>query len=152
MARTDTASRIIKATPQAVYAALVDPQALVSWLPPSGMSGRIETFDAREGGGYRMVLTYEEADARAAKSSQNTDVVEAKFVSLVPGQRVAQQVEFASDDPAFAGIMTMTWSLEPVPGGTQVTITAENVPSGISKEDHDAGLRSSLENLAGYLE
>jgi uncharacterized protein YndB with AHSA1/START domain len=150
--RTDTASRTIRATPRAVYSALVDPQALVLWLPPAGMSGNMEKFDLREGGVYRMVLTYEDVDPRTAKSSDNTDVVEARFTVLLPGERVAQQIDFESDDPAFAGTMTMIWDLKPVAGGTQITITAQNVPHGISKQDHDAGLNSSLENLANYLE
>lgn len=150
--RTDTASRTIKATPQTVYSALVDPQALVAWLPPAGMSGHMEKFDLREGGSYRMVLTYEDADPRTAKSSDNTDVVEARFTVLIPGECVAQQIDFESDDPAFAGTMTMSWNLKPVAGDTQITIIAENVPRGIRKQDHDAGLASSLENLANYLE
>src|ERR1700761_2523593 len=65
MARTDTASRIIAAPPELVYAALVDPEALTAWLPPDGMSGRFERFDARPGGSYRLVLTY--ADASTAR-------------------------------------------------------------------------------------
>jgi uncharacterized protein YndB with AHSA1/START domain len=61
MARTVTASRIIAAPPDRVYAALVDPEALSAWLPPDGMSGRFERFDARPGGSYRLVLTYTDA-------------------------------------------------------------------------------------------
>jgi hypothetical protein len=65
---------------------------------------------------------------------------------------VVQAVEFRSDDPAFAGTMTGTWSVTPVEGGTLVELRADDVPSGISAEDHAAGLASSLENLARYLE
>ena len=56
MVRTDTASRVIAASREAVYAAFVDPEALMAWLPPDGMSGRLERFDARPGGSYRLVL------------------------------------------------------------------------------------------------
>lgn len=66
--------------------------------------------------------------------------------------RVVQEVIFVSDDPAFAGTMTMTWEATAIEGGTRVAITAAGVPQGISAEDHAAGLASSLENLAGYLE
>lgn len=62
-----------------------------------------------------------------------------------------QSVEFESADAAFSGEMTMTWSFEPESAGTRVTITADNVPAGIGKADHDEGLRSSLENLARYV-
>ena len=57
-------------------------------------------------------------------------------------------VEFESEDPNYAGFMKMTWALEPLTEGTQVTIVCENVPEGVRKEDHDEGLRSTLENLA----
>jgi hypothetical protein len=65
---------------------------------------------------------------------------------------VVQAVGFVSDDPDFAGTMTMTWEVTPVDGGSRVDIRAEDVPAGISAEDHAAGLASSLANLAAYLE
>jgi len=65
---------------------------------------------------------------------------------------IVQAVEFQSEDPAFAGEMIMTWTLAAVPEGTKVTIVCENVPEGIRKEDHDIGLRSTLENLAIFTE
>ena len=68
------------------------------------------------------------------------------------GERVPQAVAFISDDPAFAGTMTMTWEVLEVGDGTHIRITAEDVPDGISAEDHAEGLSSSLANLAGYLE
>jgi uncharacterized protein YndB with AHSA1/START domain len=150
--RTDTASRVIAAAPDRVYAALVDPEALVTWLPPDGMTGRLERFDARPGGSYRLVLTYADASAARGKSSADSDIVDARFVDVVPGVRVVQAVDFVSDDPANAGTMTMTWELAALDAGTRVDIRADDVPVGISAEDHAAGLASSLANLATYLE
>ena len=150
--RTDRGSRVIAAPPSSVYDALVDPDALVSWLPPEGMTGRLERFDLRPGGSYRMVLTYDDPSTAAAKSTADSDVVDVRFVDIVPGERVVQAVDFESDDPAFAGTMTMTWQVVPVNGGTRVDVTAEDVPPGISAEDHAAGIASSLANLAAYLE
>ncbi|MBN2623476.1 MAG: SRPBCC family protein, partial [Acidimicrobiales bacterium] len=152
MPRTDSASRVITAPREQVYDALVDPDALVVWLPPGGMTGRIEQFDARPGGSYRMVLTYTDPSASGGKSTPDADVVEGRFIELVPGVRVVQAVDFVSDDPAYAGTMTMTWALDPVDGATRVDITADDVPDAISAEDHAAGLASSLANLASYLE
>jgi uncharacterized protein YndB with AHSA1/START domain len=153
MTRTDTASRVINAPRERIYRAFVDPESLVRWLPPAGMSARMDKFDPRVGGGYRMTLTYDAPDASVqGKSSKNSDVVEGRFTELVPNERIVQVTEFDSDDPAFAGAMTMTWSLADAPGGTEVTIRADNVPEGISKQDHDAGLKSSLENLAAFSE
>jgi uncharacterized protein YndB with AHSA1/START domain len=152
MPRTDNASRVIAAGHQEVYAALVDPEALTAWLPPQGMTGAVERFDARPGGSYRMVLKYSDPSASRGKAAPDADVVEARFVDLVPGVRVVQAVDFVSDDPAYAGTMTMTWEVTAVDGGTRVDITADNVPDGISAEDHAEGMISSLDNLAEYLE
>ena len=100
MTRTDTAARIIAASPDLVYDALVNPEALVAWLPPSGMTGRMDYFDARAGGSYRMELTYSDPSAQG-KSTADTDVVEVRYVELRPGVRVVQAVDFVSDDPSF---------------------------------------------------
>jgi uncharacterized protein YndB with AHSA1/START domain len=149
--RTDRASRVVDAPVAKVFAALVERGALEAWLPPRGMTARIERFDARPGGSYRLVLTYSEAPDAPGKSSADSDVVEARYVDIVPDDRVVQAVDFVSDDPAFAGTMTMTWAVRATDGGTLVEITADDVPDGISADDHAAGLASSLENLAGYV-
>jgi uncharacterized protein YndB with AHSA1/START domain len=151
MPRTDAASRVISAPPERVYAAFIDQAALLSWLPPDGMTGRFERFDPRPGGSYRLVLTYADPSVSRGKATDHSDVVEARFVELVPGVRVVQAVDFDSDDPAYAGTMTMTWEVAAVDGESRVDITADDVPDGISPEDHATGLASSLANLAGYL-
>lgn len=152
MPRTDTASRVVAAPPERVYAAFVDPDALTVWLPPTGMSGRFERFDPRPGGTYRLVLTYDDPSTSPGKATANSDIVEARFVELVPGERVVQAIDFVSDDPSYSGTMTMTWRVTPVQEGTRVDFIATDVPDGISAEAHAAGLASSLENLAGYIE
>ena len=88
MVRTDRASRVVAAPPGRVWAALVDPEALLAWLPPGGMTARFERFDARPGGSYRMVLTYSDASGAPGKATADSDVVEARFVDIVPGERV----------------------------------------------------------------
>jgi uncharacterized protein YndB with AHSA1/START domain len=116
------------------------------------MTGRFERFDARPGGSYRMVLTYSDASGAPGKATAESDIVEARFVDIVPGERVVQAVDFVSDDASYAGTMTMTWEVTAVDAGTRVDIVAEDVPDGISAEDHAAGLASSLTNLAAYVE
>jgi uncharacterized protein YndB with AHSA1/START domain len=143
---------VVAAPPERVYAAFVDPDALLEWLPPEGMTGRFDRFDARPGGSYRLILTYADASAAAGKATPDSDVVEARFVDLVPGERVVQAVDFVSDDPAYAGTMIMSWELAAVDSGTRVEIRADDVPDGISAEDHAIGLASSLANLAAYVE
>ena len=103
-------------------------------------------------GASRMVLTYADASASPGKATAATDIVESRFIALVPGVRVVQAVDFVSDDPTYAGTMTMRWEVTEVDAGTRVDIIADNVPDGIAVKDHAAGLASSLMNLAEYLE
>ena len=98
-----------------------------------------------------MVLTHDDASTALGKANAHSDIIEARFVDIVPDVRVVWAVDFVADDPAYAGTMTMTWALTPTEVGTRVDIRAEHVPSGISAEDHVAGLASSLANLAAHL-
>jgi uncharacterized protein YndB with AHSA1/START domain len=151
--RVDSASRVINAPPADIYRAYVNPEALVRWLPPTGMKGRIETFDPRNGGEYRIVLTYVDPKHTAAgKTTRDADVVRGRFLELVPDRRIVQSVYFESTDSRFAGEMTLTWQLNPAPEGTTVEIVAENVPDGIAPADHEAGFAATLENLAAFVE
>ena len=152
MPRTDSASRVIAAPLTQVFAALVDRDALLAWLPPEGMTARFERFDPRPGGSYRLILTYLDPSGAPGKGTADADIVEARYIDVVPDARVVQAVDFVSDDPAFAGTMTMTWEVSAIAEGTMVAITAEDVPDGISAQDHATGLASSLANLAEYVE
>jgi hypothetical protein len=71
---------------------------------------------------------------------------------LISDERNVQLIEFETEDATFAGAMTMTWTLTVVPEGTEVTIICENVPYAIRQEDHDEGMKSTLENLAAFTE
>jgi uncharacterized protein YndB with AHSA1/START domain len=150
--RTDSASRVIMASPQTIYQSFINPESLVSWLPPKGMSGHIDMFEPREGGTYRVTLTYQIDHSNPGKTSENTDVFQGEFLKLVPEKLIVQSVKFDSNDPAFLGEMTQKWFLETTSEGTKVTIVCENVPEAIRKEDHYAGLMSTLENLANFTE
>jgi uncharacterized protein YndB with AHSA1/START domain len=114
--RTDSASRVMKAWPQTIYDSFLDPDALVRWLPPKGMNARLETFEPREGGMYRMALNYKGSDHPVlGKAAEDSDVVEGRFIELAVNERIVQLIEFESDDSTFEGTMKMTWSLTPVP-------------------------------------
>jgi uncharacterized protein YndB with AHSA1/START domain len=146
-------SRVINATPRKIYQALLDPQAVAAWRPPAGMSMRIDAFEPRAGGVFRITLEYLDADhAVRGKTSEHADVVCGRFVALVPDERVVEAVEFESDDPEFAGTMLLTTTLIAVSGGTEVTIRVDSAPRGIRAEDHAAGMRSTLNNLAAFTE
>jgi uncharacterized protein YndB with AHSA1/START domain len=150
--RTDTASRLIAASPEAIYRALLDADSLMAWLPPAGMRGRALLFEPWQGGRFRIELRYESAapPGGQGKTAARSDISAGRFLALEPGRRVVQSVRFESEDPLYAGEMVVTWSIEPAAAGTLVTVIAENVPAGISAADHEAGLASSLENLARH--
>ena len=148
--RIDHAKRLIHAPPAKVAEAFARPDQYMQWLPPAGMTGRALVYDFREGGRYRIELTY--ASPGAGKTSERTDISHGRFLALDPGRRIVMSVEFDSADPAFAGEMIMTWTFAPACRGTEVTVTAEQVPAGISAEDHAEGLNSTLENLARHVE
>lgn len=151
--RVDSGSRLIAAPAHTVYAALIDGEAVATWLPPAGMTGRLLEFDPRPGGAFRMELTFrDKSHTTAGKTSAGSDLVEGHFVRLTPDRDIVQRFTFRSDDPAFGGEMTMTWSLAAKGSGTRVTVAATDVPPGISPVDHQTGLTSSLANLAAYTE
>lgn len=150
MERVDEARSVVPAPPERVFAALTDGAARASWLPPDGMTAQVERFDARAGGGYRMVLSYDDPSV-PGKSGAGRDVVEVAFVELVAPERVVEAVEFGSDDPDLAGTMTMTWTVAEHPEGSTVTVTARDVPPGIDRDVHEAAFRSTLEHLAEHL-
>ena len=150
--RVDIASKLIHASASTIYRAFATPGAMETWLPPEGMTGRMLAFAFREGGSYRMRLTYDEPQHTPGKTSGDADEVEVYFVKLVPDERIEQAVTFKSEDPAFSGEMRITWTLESVQNGTFVTVRCENVPTGIRREDHQAGLSSTLSNLAAFAE
>ncbi len=152
MTRTDRASLLIHADRERVFAALTDPEALMQWLPPRGMHGRFERFDMRNGGSYRLVLTYDDAAGAPGKTSADSDVSEVRIARIIPEERIVQEVDFESDDPAFQGTMQMEWSLRSGSEGTTVEFEARDVPEGVRARDHAEGLTSSLSNLAAYLE
>jgi uncharacterized protein YndB with AHSA1/START domain len=147
------ASRLIPAPADKVYAAFVDRAALLAWLPPGEMTGRIDSFDARVGGGYRMSLFYPPHEGKLrGKTADREDRVAVRFVELVPPRRIVEAISFETDEPALAGEMTMTVSFDETPGGTRVALVFDNLPPGLRPEDNDAGAQISLAQLARRFE
>lgn len=146
-------SRVIRARPEELYEAFIDPAALVAWLPPAEMTGDIHEFDARVGGGYRMSLFYPPNERIfRGKTSDKEDMVNVRFVELAPPRRIVEAVSFVTTDPAFFGEMTLTATFEEVSGGTEVTLVFKDLPPGLRAEDNEAGSRLSLEQLARRFE
>jgi uncharacterized protein YndB with AHSA1/START domain len=150
MARVDAAAKLISAPATRLYLAFSQPGAMERWLPPEGMTGEMLEFDFREGGHYRMRLRYKEPQHTPGKTSADTDEVCVKITKLVANELIVQSVAFESNDVQFAGEMTIRWSFTPTEGGTLVEVRCENVPAGVRPEDHEAGLTSTLRNLAAF--
>jgi uncharacterized protein YndB with AHSA1/START domain len=144
--------RIIKASPEKLYAAFMDPAALLTWLPPAPMTGRLHAFDARPGGGYRLSLFYPPDERRfRGKTGEREDRVDVRFVELVPARRMVEAATFDTVDPALQGEMTITVTFEPMGDATTVTFHCANLPPGLRPDDNEAGTRLSLEQLARYM-
>ena len=134
-----------------MYAALVDPGAIARWRVPAGMSSVVHEFEAREGGRFRISLSYAAPDA-VGKSAAHTDTYHGHFAELVPGERVVEVLEFETDDPALRGTMTMTTTLADAGDGTDVVMLHEGIPAGVSAGDNEVGTRMALANLAALVE
>ncbi|MEM9954637.1 MAG: SRPBCC family protein [Chloroflexota bacterium] len=145
--------RLIKSNNETIYKAFLNQDMVVQWLPPDEMTGLVHEFDASEGGVFRITLRYDEkASSQSGKTSDNEDTFQGYFDELIPNQKIVQIVTFESDDPAFAGEMTMTITLTERNDGTQVTVVCENIPQGIRPQDNAAGWSSSLDKLAKLVE
>jgi len=148
---TTRVQRQIAASRAKVYAALIDGRAVRQWMVPDGMSSEVHHFDGREGGTFRISLTYQKADA-VGKTSAHTDTHHGRFIELVPNERVVQSVEFETDDPSLQGEMTLRFELHEANGGTELRATHQGVPSGVPPADNALGWRMALDKLAALVE
>ena len=148
---TTTTLRHVNAPREKVYRALLDADAVTTWMVPDGMTSHVHAFDAREGGSFRISLTYDEPGG-SGKTTAHTDTYHGRFARLVPGERVVQTMEFETDDPAMRGEMKVTYTLTDAGGGTDVLAVHDDVPPGVSPADNEIGWRMSLDKLAAYVE
>jgi uncharacterized protein YndB with AHSA1/START domain len=148
---TTRVSRHVNAPRSVIYRALLDAGAIERWRVPSGMTGEVHEFDPREGGAFRVSLTYD-APGQAGKSASQTDTYHGHFARLVPDRQVVEVFEFETADPALAGEMTMTTTLTDADGGTDVLVVHEGVPASVPPQDNETGTRMALANLAALTE
>lgn len=142
----------IKAPRARVYRALTDAGAVSQWMVPDGMASEVHSFDAREGGTFRVSLTYEDP-TNVGKTSAHTDTYHGRFVKLVPNEQVVWVVEFETADPAMRGEMTITFTLTEGPEDrTELFAFHEGLPRGLSTADNELGWRMSLAKLATLVE
>ncbi len=134
--------RVLRASPDRVYRAFLDPDAMAKWLPPHGFTGKVHQMDARVGGGYRMSFT----NFGTGKSHS----FGGHFTELTPGSRIRYTDTF--DDPSMPGEMPVTVSLRAVICGTEIEIVQEGLPAAIPVEFCHLGWQESLQLLAQLVE
>ncbi len=135
----------------AVYRALTDAESVATWMAPDGMTSEVHAFEAREGGAFRISLTYD-APTGTGKTSAQTDTYHGRFVKLVPDEEVVEVVEFETDDPAMRGEMTITFTLSDADGGSDLLAVHDDLPPGLSPADNELGWSMSLAKLAALVE
>src|SRR5829696_8140396 len=144
MANTNTVRlhRVLRAPPERVYRAFLDPDAMAKWLPPNGFTGKAHHLDARVGGTYRMSFTN--------FGTGHGHSFGGKFLELVPGERIRHTDTF--DDPNLAGEMQTTITLKKVSCGTELHVVQEGIPEVIPPEACCLGWQESLVLLAKLVE
>jgi uncharacterized protein YndB with AHSA1/START domain len=134
--------RVLRASPEKVYRAFLDADAMAKWLPPNGFTGKVHHLDAKVGGTYKMSFT----NFTTGKSH----AFGGKYIELVPGQRIRYSDKF--DDPNMPGEINVTITLKKVIGGTDLSIVQEGVPAVIPAEMCYLGWQESLMLLAKVVE
>jgi uncharacterized protein YndB with AHSA1/START domain len=134
--------RVLRASPDRVYRAFLDPDAMVKWLPPHGFTGKVHHMDARAGGGYRMSFT----NFGTGKSH----AFGGKYEELKPNELIRYTDQF--DDPNLPGEMQVTIALRPVMCGTDLSIVQEGIPPAIPVEFCYLGWQESLTLLSQLVE
>ena len=134
--------RVLRATPERLYRAFTDAEALVKWLPPHGFTAKMHHMDARVGGSYRMSFTN--------FTSGKSQAFGGEYVELVPNERLRWTDKF--EDANLPGEMTVTVRLTPVSVGTELHIVQEGIPDAIPAEACYLGWQESLTLLAQLVE
>jgi uncharacterized protein YndB with AHSA1/START domain len=134
--------RVLRAAPDKVYRAFLNPDAMAKWLPPNGFTGKVHQMDATVGGTYRMSFTN--------FTTQQTHAFGGEFLELVPHERIAYTDAF--DDPNLPGLIQTTVTLKPVSCGTELHVTQEGLPEVIPPESCYVGWQESLNLLAQLVE
>ena len=134
--------RVLRAAPERVYRAFLDPDAMVKWLPPNGFTAKVHQMDAKVGGAYKMSFT----NFTTGKSHSFGGT----YRELTPHQRICYTDRF--DDPNLPGEMVTTVTLKKVSVGTEINITQEGVPDAIPPEACYLGWQGSLMLLAQLVE
>jgi uncharacterized protein YndB with AHSA1/START domain len=133
--------RVFKTTPDRLYKAFINPEAMVKWLPPNGFTGKVDKIDARVGGSYHMSFTN--------FTTGSSHSFGGEYLELVPGKKIVHTDRF---DAGLEGTMTVTIELKKVMVGTELNITQAGVPDAIPAEACYLGWGESLDLLKMLVE
>jgi len=134
--------RVLRATPERIYRAFLDPDAMVKWLPPNGFTGKVHEMDAKVGGGHKMTFTN--------FSTGQSHSFGGKYIELLPNERIRYTDTF--DDANLPGEMEVSITLKEVSCGTELSVVQEGVPDVIPAEACYLGWQESLVLLAKLVE
>ena len=134
--------RVLRASPDKVYRAFLDPDAMVKWLPPHGFTSKVHQIDVRVGGSYKMSFT------NLATGQGHS--FGGEYLELEPNRRIRHTDRF--DDPNLPGVMQVAVALTPVSCGTELAIVQEGIPEVIPPEACYLGWQESLSLLALLVE
>ncbi len=152
MATTSTRiGRHVNAPRTNVYRTLLDARAVAIWMVPVGMTSHVHVFDAREGGLFRVSLTYD-VPTGTGKTTAHTDTYHGHFVKLEPNEQVVEVMEFETADAAMRGEMMVRFILTDAGSGTDVLAVHDNLPPGLSPADNETGWQMALDKLAAFVE
>ena len=141
-AHTIRLHRVLRATPERVYRAFLDGDAMTKWLPPNGFTGKVHQMDAKVGGSYKMSFTN--------FGTGRSHSFGGKYLELVPNERIRHTDKF--DDPNLPGEMQTTITLKKVSCGTELNVVQEGIPDVIPPEGCCLGWQESLTLLAQLVE
>ena len=134
--------RVLRATPERIYRAFLNTDAMAKWLPPNGFTGKVHHLDANVGGTYRMSFTN--------FTTEHSHSFGGEYLELVPYERIRYTGKF--DDPNLPGVMQTTVSLQEVSCGTELNIVQEGIPDAVPLEACYLGWQESLMLLAKLVE
>ncbi len=134
--------RVLRAPPERVYRAFIDPDAMAKWLPPYGFTGRVHHMDAKVGGTFRVSFTN--------FGNGQSHAFGGEYLEMLPNERLRYSDKF--DDPNLPGVMTVTVSFKAVSVGTELGVVQEGIPEVIPLEACYLGWQESLMQLAKLVE
>lgn len=145
--RVDSASRVILATPRQLFRTYFDAETLKGWRVPDGATGTYSVLEPQPGGRFCLNLLYSDRP-EIDGSEAAIEIITGEFAEFVPDERIVEEIRYTNTDPAYAGMMTLTLTIEPAKAGSKVSLHATGMPPALKAAAHRAALAAALRRLA----